>query len=260
MQSYLTDINIKNNTEIDAGLKAFITIVLAIVASVCVKQISLLIILLYLVIATFLLGSNFRFILKNIISYGIIFLLPFSFGLLLSIFFGFLFSNNLFFSDYVLKETVLRIVRIFFIWYIGSLYFCTTPLKSILGMLRKVLYPLNILGVPVLKYLNIVMCIIIELTQSVNEFKNKIIEQSRDIFRDNSLCFKTKIKELSNILVLFITNSLQKTEEIQKLVEQTNTNDFIYSFKVSRNEILAIFSLIILLTVLIFLERVNSFS
>jgi len=257
--SYLTEIKIKNSllAELDAGLKACIAIILTIIAAICEKQVSLSLIFLYLVFATVLLGSNFRFLLKNMVAYGIVFLLPYFFGLLLSMLLGHFFSNALYVSDLVLKETLLRMVRIFFVWYIGSLYICSTPLKSMLGMLKKVFSPLNSLGVPVSKYLTIIMCIVIELTESVSEFKNNAVEQARTIFKDKSMCFKTKIKEISNLLVFFIANSLQKTEEIQKLVDQTNSNNFTYNFKVSRNEILAIFSFIILLTFLIFLEIIK---
>jgi len=50
-------------------------------------------------------------------------MLPYSFGLLLSILFGYLFSNALFVSDLVIPETFLRMLRIFFVWYIGSLLY-----------------------------------------------------------------------------------------------------------------------------------------
>lgn len=257
MLSYLTEINLKNSllAELDAGLKACLALILTVIASVCEKQVSLFIIFLYLVLATLLLGSNFRFLLKNIAAYGIIFLLPYSFGLLLAMLFGYLFSNALFVSDLVFRETFLRMVRIFFVWYIGSLYICSTPLLSILGMFKNVFKPLNSLGVPVSKYLTIIMCIVIQLTESVREFQNTAVEQARTIFKNKSMDLKTKLNEVSNLLVFYIANSLQKTEEIQKLVDQTNSNNFTYNVQVSRREILAIFSLIILLTVLIFLEQ-----
>jgi energy-coupling factor transporter transmembrane protein EcfT len=257
--SYLTEINLKNSllAELDAGLKACLAIILTVIASVCAKPVSLLIIFLYLVLATFLLGSNFRFLMKNMVTYGIIFLLPYSFGLLLSMLFGYFFSNALFVSDLVFQETFLRMVRIFFVWYIGSLYICSTPLPAILGMLKKVFNPLHSMGVPVSKYLTIIMCIVHQLTESVSEFQNKAVAQARTIFKDKSMGLKTKLKEISNLLVSYIANSLQKTEEIQRLVEQTNSNYFTYHVQVSRKEIYALFSFILLLTVLIFLETIK---
>lgn len=256
MLSYLTDINTKNSllADLDAGIKACLAILLTVIASVCIKQESLLLVFLYLVLATVSLGSNFRFLLNNMVSYGIIFLLPYFLGLFLSVFFGYLFSNTQYVSDLVLKETLLRMVRIFFVWYIGSLYICSTPFKSILGMLKKVFSPLNSLGVPISKYLTIIMCIIIQLTESVSEFKNNTVDQARTIIKNKSMCFKTKINGISNLLVGFIVNSLQKTEEVQKLVDQTDIKNLTYSFRFSKNEILAIFSFIIFFSILILLK------
>jgi len=227
---------------------------LALVALVCDQQVSLSLVFLYLVFATVMLGSNFRFLLKNMVSYGLIFLMPYFFGLLLSMLVNSLFSNGHVPADLVLKETLLRMVRLFFVWYIGSLYICSTPLPSILGMLKHVLSPLKHWGVPVSTALTLIMCIVLQLTASVSEFKNTTVEQARNIFQDKSTCFKTKLKVLANLLVFFIVNSLQKTEEIQTLVDQTNLDDFTYRFKVARNELLVIASFIILLAVLIFLE------
>jgi energy-coupling factor transport system permease protein len=258
MSGYLLNVDIKNSllAEIDAGLKAILAIVLVIAALVCVKQVSLLVIFLYTVIATVLLGSNFRFLFKNMVSYAIIIMFPYLFGLLLSMFFGFIFSNP-FASEILLKEALLRMVKIFFVWYIGSLYIFSTPLESILGMLKKVLQPLNSLGIPISKHMNIIMCIVFELNESVNEFKNNSLAQARNAIKDKSLCLKTKIKEISNILVCFIANSLHRTEHIQELVAQTNVNDLKYNFRFSRSEILASFSIIILLSCLTFLETVK---
>jgi energy-coupling factor transport system permease protein len=258
MSGYIINVKIKNSllAEIDAGLKALLAIVLVTVALFCEKQLSLLVIFLYTVMATVLLGSNFKFLFKNIVSYAIIFMFPYLFGLMLSMFFSFIFSNNPSVSDFLFKEALLRMVKIFFIWYIGSLYICSTPLESILGMLKKVLQPLNRLGVPISKHLNIIMCIVTELNESVNEFKDNALAKVREIIRDKSLSFTTKIKEISNILVCFIANSLQRTQHIQELVAQTNVNDLKYKFRFTRNEILASFSLVILLAGLTFMETV----
>lgn len=256
MLSYPTDINKKNSllTELDAGLKAGIAIILTVVALVCENQFSLLIIFLYLGSVTFLLGSNFQFLLKNVVSYGLIILLPYFFGFSLSLLLGYLFSNTSYVPDLVFKETLWRIIRIFMVWYIGSLYIYSTPLKSMLGMFKKVFSPLNRIGVPVSKYLTFIVCIIIQLTESVSGFKNNSVEQARTIFRNKSMCLQTRIKEISNLLVEFIADSLHKTGEIQTLMEQTNLDNFTYSIIVSKKEKLAIFSFIVLLTLLFFLE------
>ena len=255
MQIYLTDIKTKHSflAELDVGLKACLAIILTVLAAVCEKPVSLSLVFLYLVLASVLLGRNLRFLLKNLVSYGIIFLFPYSFGLILSMLLGYLFPNALYSSDLVLQDTFIRMVRIFFVWYIGSLYISSTPLNSILGMLKQVFSPLKRLGVPVTNYLTIIMCIVINLTESVSDFKTNAVEQARTIFKDKSLGFKAKLREISSLLVLFIANSLQKTDEIQQLMEQTDLFDFTYRFKIGRNELIAIISFMVLLSVLMLL-------
>ncbi|MDD2233603.1 MAG: hypothetical protein PHZ11_03585 [Desulfitobacteriaceae bacterium] len=261
MSGFLLNVSTKNSllAEIDAGLKALLAIVLVVAAMVCEKQVSLLIIFIYMVIATVLLGSNFRFLFKNILSYAIIIMFPYAFGLLLSIFFSIIFSVNQSASDLVFKDALLRMIKIFFVWYVGSLYIFSTPLESILGLLKKVLRPLNRFGVPIAKHLNIIKCIVIELNQSVSEFKNNTLSEARGIFKNRNSSFNTKIKEISNILVCFIANSLHKTEHIQELVARTNPEDLIYNFKFSWNEVIVSFSLIILLAVLTLIETIVFF-
>lgn len=253
MHTNLTAIKTKHSflAELDAGLKAGMAITLTVLAIVCEKPISLSLLFLYLVLATVSLGSNLRFLLKNLVSYSLIFLIPYSFGLFLSMLLGYLFPNALYSSDLVLQETFIRMVKIFFVWYIGSLYISSTPLKSILGMLKQVFSPLNRLGVPVSNFLTIIMCIAIHLTESVSDFKTNAVEQARAIFKGKNLGFKAKLKEISNLLVFYIANSLQKTDEIERLMKQTDLFDYTYRFKIGKNDLLAIVSFVVLLTVLI---------
>jgi len=201
--SYFADIKTSPSllAELDAELKASISIMLTLIALVCDQQVSLSLVFLYLVLATVLLGSNFRFLLKNMLSYALIFLMPYFFGLLLSMLVSSLVSKGHVPADLVLKETVLRMVRLFFVWYIGSLYLCSTPLHSILGLLKHVLAPLNRWGVPVSNALTLIMCIVLQLTASVSEFKKTTVEQARTIFQDKSTCFKNKLNMIANLLV-----------------------------------------------------------
>jgi energy-coupling factor transporter transmembrane protein EcfT len=258
MPGYLSGVSIKNSllAEIDAGLKACMAILLTALALSCEEQLSLLLIFFYTVLATIFLGSNLRFLFKNVVSYGIIFMFPYFFGLFLAAFMGILFSNNSAVAGFGLAETLLRVVKIFFVWYIGSLYIYSTPLPSVLGMLKTVFSPLNSIGIPVNKYLVVIKCVVTELNESVGEFKSNALEQARSIFR-KSTCFKIKIRELADIIVFFIANSLHRTEHIQELVANTDLNDLTYSFKVTKNEIVAILSLIILLVSVILAETLQ---
>lgn len=235
------------NIEIDAGIKAVLAILLAIASSFCNNGLDLVYFTLYLLFITVLLRSDLRFIFKNLVSYGVIFVFPYLCGLLLSMALSKLFPGPTYLNNVILEATLFKMVKIFFIWYISSLYFFTTPFESIMDMLNKVFFPLNSLGIPVAKYLNMIMCIVNELTKSVNQFKQDVLEQARHIFKNKHLGVKTKSQELSNILVKFIANSLQRTEEIQKQVELTCVKDYQYTLRISKNEIAAILSFIVFL-------------
>lgn len=102
------------------------------------------------------------------------------------------------------------------------MYFFTTPLEEILVMLNTVLSPLNERG-PILKYLNMMMCILNELTESISQFKMDILEKARQIFKN------------------------QQLDEIQKRVENMQIDTYIYKMRISRNENLAILSFILLI-------------
>jgi len=233
------------NTEIDAGIKTMLAILLGFATSLCTSRLDLVYFSLYLVVITFLLGSDLRFILKNLISYGVIIVFPYLCGLLLSLLINHLFSGPAYSGD--LEATFFKMVKLFFIWYIGSLYFFTTPIQPITEMLNKVLSPLNLLGIPVAKHLNMARVVVNELTRSVSQFKQDILEKARQIFKSDELGIKSKLKELSNILVAFIANSLQHTDEIQEQVELTRVMEYHYGFRISKNEILAMLSFVILL-------------
>ncbi len=233
------------NIEIDAGIKACLAILLAIAASFCNNGLDLINFTLYLVFITVFIKSDLRFILKNLISYGVIFVFPYLCGILLSLLMSKLFPAPAYFNNFVFEAAFLKMVKIFFVWYICSLYFFTTSFVAIMDMLNKAFFPLNSLGIPVGKYLNMTMFIVNELNKSVTQFKQDVLEQARNIFKNNDLGVKTKSKELSNILVTFIANSLQRTDEIQKQVELTRVNDYQYRLRISKNEIIAILSFIV---------------
>jgi energy-coupling factor transporter transmembrane protein EcfT len=242
--------------EMDAGLKACLAILLAVIAINCENRLSLLLIFLYMVLATILMGSNLRFLYKNALSYGIIILFPYFCGLLLSAFLGLLFSTNTYVTGLSFAETLLRVVKIFFIWYIGSMYIYSTPLPAVLGMLKKAVSPLHNIGVPVNRYLVMLKCILNELNESVADFKSNSLEQARIIFRKKA-SLKTKTGELAEIIVFFIVNSLHRTEHIQNLVAKTDINDLTYSLKVARNEVWAVLSFAMLLTAVIISETMR---
>lgn len=230
--------------DMDAGIKTILAIMLAAATTLCSSGLDLFYFALYLTAITFLLGSDLRFILKNLASYGLIFIFPYLCGLLFAMLMNQLFAGPSYNVHF--ETTGLRMVKIFFIWYIGSLYFFTTPIQHIMDMLGKVLAPLNALGVPVDRHLNMATVTVKELTRSVSGFKQEVVEKARLVFK-NQFSFKTKLQELSGILAAFIADSLQKTGDIQQRMEMAGTNYNHYSLRIARNEVLALLSFVILI-------------
>ena len=260
MQSNLNYFKIKSkeNTilvQMDAGVKICIAILLSIAPFLCEKQMSIGVILIYIFIITVFSGIHMQVLFRNLISYTIMVLVPYLFGYLVSMFFAFLFSNAFFISDNSFKEIAFKFLQLFFIFHIGSLYFYTTPIESVMGMLNKVFSPLKLLGVPISEYINTVMCIVIELPKTITEFGNVLLQQVRLIVKNNSYSFKTNIKQISDVLVSLIVKSFQKIERIEKLIEEGDSNHlYSYRFKFSKNDAIAILSFVVLFTMLIVIE------
>jgi len=234
-----------NNREMDVGIKLVLAILLAAVSSFCRKWMDLGCFSVFLLAVTILLKSDLRFVIKNLLSFGIIIVFPYSFGLLFSLVLGRLFPGFAYMGAVNWNPVFIKIIKIFFIWYIGNLYFFTTSFEAITDMLNKVFAPLNAKGIPVAKYLNMVVFIINELAGSVSQFKKDIFEQAKHVIKNDNLSAKTKIKELSHILASFIASSLQRAGEIQERMELDASGNCRYSLRIARNEIAAILIIVI---------------
>ncbi|MEA4925630.1 MAG: CbiQ family ECF transporter T component [Syntrophomonadaceae bacterium] len=233
--------------DIDAGIKALLAILLAVTACFCHNGWEFLFFSAYLAAVTFLLKSNLRFILKNLLSYGVIFVVPFLLGFLLHWLMGIIVPGNAYSNGLALEGTAFKMIRIFFIWYIGSLYFSTTPFLAIAEMLNKVLAPLNAWGIPVTRHLHMVICAVGQLARSADQFKQDIMDKSSRIFKGNHSGIKAKLSEFAGILADFIVNSLQQTDQVQGTFANINLSDGTYKLDIVRNDIIAISSLIVFL-------------
>lgn len=224
--------------EIDVGIKTVLAVLLSVAGCWCGSRLELLYYSLCLVVITILLRVDLRFILKNLAAYGIFIVFPYLCGLLLSLLINQLFPGSAYI--YHFEATLFRMAKIFFIWYIGSLYFFTTPIKTIMALFYKIFFPLRYLGVPVAKHLNMVAVVVKKLTGSVSQFKQDVLEQARHIFKNDQMGFAAKLKALSNLLAVFIADSLQQTDEIQAEVDQNALKENQYKPRISLNEILAV--------------------
>lgn len=241
-------VGLNNNTEIDAGIKMILALLLAVASAFCRNGPDLVYFSIFLLVVTVFLKSDLRFILKNLLSFGIIILIPYIFGNLLSLGLSKLYHGALYSID--LNAALLKMAGIFFIWYIGNLYFFTTNLDSIMEMFDKVFSPLNRAGIPVSRYLNMIMFIVNELSRTVGQFKGEIFEQASQVLKNRQLGIMSRLKELSNILVNYIADSLQRTDVIQEQVELGGINVCQYRLTISKNEVVAILGCVIFLALL----------
>lgn len=248
----------KNNRflDIDALIKLILATVLAIIPFFLEKQVSLGILTGYLLIATFATRIKFRTLLISATSYFIIVLIPYLFGYLMSELLYLFTNNELFAYNEGSYEVFLRLFRLFVIWYVSILYFHTTPTKTVIGLMDKLLFPLTLIGVPIKDYLKIVMCIVVELKGKGTEIKNSFIDSARSAIGGNKIELKSKIKGISHIIVSLLINSFEKINEIQSVVENVNPDElYNYKFKISLSDIVVVLSSIILTSVLLLVEK-----
>ena len=241
--------------DMDGLIKFILAIILVIIPFHLEKHISLGIFCLYLLVLTLVLRIKARTILIGAISYFIIVMVPYLFGLLLN---GLLYSftsNELFVLNQGYYEIVLRLFRLFIIWYVSILYFHTTPIKTVIGLLDKLLFPLKLIGVPVKDYLKVVMCIVLELKGTGTEMKKSFMENARSTLGGTTGKYRINIKGISQIIVSLLVNSFEKIDKIQSLVEQVDDDLYDYKFNVSKIDIVAVGSFVLLTSVLWMIER-----
>lgn len=242
-------------TEMDGLVKLVMATMLAVMPFFSQKQESFGILSVYLLIVTLASRIKPRTLLISAASYGIIVLMPYLFGLLMSGLFD-LFSAKDLFAYQEPYEIFLRLVRLFLLWYISILYFHSTPMKTVLGLLDKLMTPLKIIGVPVTDYLKVVMCIVLELKETAPEVKKSLEESMRTAIGGGGRKIKINIKGISQILVTLIVNSFEKLDKIESFVEKVNTDDlYNYSFKLSKRDGLAVLSFILLTALVWMVER-----
>ena len=257
----LTKTNInrpKNNKsmDIDALIKFILVTVLAIMPFLLEKQISLGVLSVYLLIATLVTKIKFRTLLISAASYFIIVLIPYLFGYLMSELLYLFTNNELFAYSQGSYEVLLRLFRLFVIWYVSILYFHTTPMKTVIGLLDKLFFPLKLIGVPIKDYLKIVMFTVLELKGKGSEIKNSFIESARSAIGGNKVKLGTKIKGISHIIVSMLVNSFEKINEIQSLIENVNADElYDYKFKISIRDIVVVLSFIMLISALLLVEK-----
>ncbi|MFA6809347.1 MAG: energy-coupling factor transporter transmembrane component T [Eubacteriales bacterium] len=256
MPEYLNDkeeIKEKNKAlqGMDTGIKFILATFLSVTPFLCQGKLSFAVIGGYMLAITFFAGLDKKVLLKSVLAYIIVIVLPYAFGLSINLLIGYFSPQKVIALD-GLNRMIFKIIQLFLVWYIGSLYFHTTEMKSFIGLFDKILFPLKLLRIPVSDYLKVVMCIVIELEGATHELKENFGQKMSSVVQKSRWIYKINIKEISNILVSLIVNSFNKLERIQEFVETTNSEElYCYKLKLSKNDFWAIGS-IVLLTILLF--------
>lgn len=168
-------------TEMDGLLKFIFAVVLACMPFFLHKQASIGLLSVYLIFVTLISKIKSRTLLISGTSYCIIVMLPYFFGLLMNGLFYSFSHNEMFAYHQGPYEIFLRLFRLLVIWYVSILYFHTTPMKTVIGLLDKLFTPLKLVGVPVADYLKIVMCIVLELKETGSEVTKSLGESMRSV-------------------------------------------------------------------------------
>ncbi len=242
-------------TDLDGFIKFLLAIVIAILPFYFENQVSYGIFLVYLVIVTLASRIRYRTLLLSALSYFIIVLIPYLFGILLNGFLYFLTENTIFINQGS-AELFLRLFRLFIIWYVSILYFQTTPTETIIGLLDKFFFPLKLLKMPVQDYLKVVMCIVIELKGTGEEMKTRFLDHARAVIGGSQTKLRSKFNGISQIIVSALVDSFQKLDELESMVAEIRPEElFNYKFKMTKPEWIAVLSLAGLILILYMLEK-----
>lgn len=260
MKTNRTESTISNDLNESWGMDGFIKFILAAALAVIPfhleHQLSFVVLAVYLLLATLVLKIKFQTLAISTASYVIIVLLPYLFGFLMNELLSCLTPKVLFTYHQGPYEVFLRLFRLFIIWYVSILYFQTTPIKTVIGLLDKLFFPLKLFGVPVTDYLKVVMCIILELKGTGEEMKKSFGERVRSIREGTKGRFTIQVKGISQMIVSLLVNSLEKIDTIQTFVENVNPDDlYHYRFNVSKKDAAAVTSFILLMAVLFMIEK-----
>jgi len=233
--------------EIDALVKLIIALGLAVTPFLCRELLSLGVIAVFLIGVTLTANLRWRPLMLSAASFGIIVLVPYLFGLLVSWLMARFSISGAIAGQQAPYEMFLRLFRLFVIWYVSILYFYTTSLKTVLGLVAGALAPLKRFGLAVDTPLKVVMCVILELKDMGTDVRRNLGKQMQEINSDNGGKLKINVKGISQLIVSVIVGSFDRLSKVQARMEALTTADlYNYRLKVAGIDLtaLAVFALL----------------
>ena len=243
-------------TAMDPGVKAGLIILLAVILFWSKMPLSLAVILLYILLVTVFSGLSFRILLRNLLYLSVALIIPYLFGLIFSICDALFEPGGFSARSINFPAIALKFGRLILLGHIASIYMYTTPFGQIVGMLNRLLAPVKRCGVPVRDYLKILICIRTELPNAIKRSRDTVARWRDPAGTVKRRSLKSKIEGMANVIVSQILQSFQEIERIQRLIDETDCADLdAFRFKVSKSDIIAVISLILLGGAVLWMEQ-----
>lgn len=241
--------------DMDAGIKFFLFATIIIATVVCKDYMSFLLIFIFCGLFTILSGVKKNAVLKNLMLFVFIILIPYTFGIMVTELVNVLKYGKLLYVGEEIKDLSVRVLRLFLISYISTLYLQSTSINVVISFFEKLLSPLSHLKIPVSDYLKILLIIINRIFKSIDEFNDSIIRNFKEMRKEKGYAIKEYFKFIARFIADLTVNSLSKVNEVQNTIEEEFKNDLdAYKFKISASDLIGGCIFIIMLLLIIAIE------
>ena len=243
--------NDTNFSGMDAGIKLIITLFLAIIPFFCDQIVSFVVFFSFFALLSLISGIPGKTLLKNIVAYVVIIILPLLFGLAVQALIGLLTGSEAVQIN-VYQDLFYRILRLFLLWYVTSLYIMrseehtselqslTTPMELFLGLLNQILLPLGLLKISVSDFLSTIRFVMLLLAEMGNRFIDSYKELFSSYKNKSRKGFYQLVKDMAQVLVSLISASLADTDKVQEMIVNEAEKGFSYRFRCSLADFAAI--------------------
>ncbi len=234
-----------------------LTLFLAIIPFFCVKNASFVVFFSFFALLSLISGIPGKTLLKNIVAYLVIIILPLLFGVAIQALFA-LFGGSGTMEVNAYQELFYRILRLFLLWYVTSLYIMTTPMELFLGLLHQILLPLRLLKIPVSGFLSTIRFVMLLLAEMANRFLDsykELFSSYKNNKSKNKRGFYPLVKDMAQVLVSLISASLADTDKVQEMLVNDAERGFSYRFRCSFADFAAVLIFCALMVGVYLIER-----
>jgi energy-coupling factor transport system permease protein len=243
----------KNNSlifNLDVGIKFIMMLVIIISVFLTEKILSFVVIFILITCITIFSKIKKNFVLKNILSFGMIFIFPYAFG------YGVTYLLMLFgishFQNINVSNSLARIGKFILTAYISNLYLYTTQIECIASMFDTLFKPLKRFSIPISEYMLILIISIDEISEMTGIYRIIILERIK-IIKNGKKDIKIILKDITDILVNSIVESFGKIGKIQERLKENIVLDK-YKLNLSMNDFKGIIFCVIFIVLIVITE------